>query len=317
MGKRPGIDEKLARLNSMRTDSASTATGDELSRALKSKSNLLAARAADIIADARIAALEPILVEAFHYFLDNADKGCLAKTAIARALLAIESRAEEVLLLGSRHVQREPAWGGSSDAAVQLRCVCCTALVNMRSRKAMSPLVHLLADADAGARSAAVRAIAGCGGDAAESLLRFKVLVGDADANVIGDCFAGLLGLTRSAGVILPFLDSEDGDLRSAAVLALGESRLPEAVSVLRQRWERQFDADSRGVLALALALTRRPEAIEFLIEQVATTGTRVAVGVVGALAMYRSDGHIRLRMESAARQRGGDILAEFTRRFR
>ena len=99
-------------------------------------------------------------------------------------------------------------------------------------------------------------------------------------------------------------------------MLALGESRLPQAVGILRERWERQFDAESRGVLCLSLALTRRPEAIDFLIEQVAKAGTKVAIAAVAALVMYRGDGLIRSRIDAAARQRGGEILAEFTKRF-
>jgi hypothetical protein len=311
-----GPDAQLARLNEIKANPSSPQVVEELTGALRGPSNLVAARAADIVAGAKLIALERVLVDAFRFFLDNADKGCVAKTAIAKALLAIESRAEDVLLIGSRHVQPEPTWGGSSDAAVELRCVCCAALVNMRSRKAMTPLVHLLAEKDAGARSAAVRAIAGYGGDAAEALLRFKLLSGDADANVLGECFVGLLALTRSVDVVLPFLDSADEDLRAAAMLSLGESRLPEAFSILRSRWDRQFDADSRGVMALAMAVTRRPEAIDFLIEQTATAGTKVAIAVVGAMAMYRGDGLIRPRVEAAAKQRGGEVFAEFTRRF-
>jgi HEAT repeat protein len=322
MAKRGGsgggeVDAQLGRLTQIKANPSAPGAAEELSAALRGKNNLLAARAADIVADAKLAALETVLAESFRHFLDNTDRGCMAKTAIARALLAIESRQEEVLLLGARHVQREPSFGGSSDAATQLRCTCCAALVNMRSRKAMGPLVHLLADDDAGARSSAARTLAGHGGDAAEALLQFKLLVGDKDLNVIGDCLAGLLGLTRSADAVTPYLDSPDADLRSAAMLALGESRLPEAYPILRARWDKQFDAESRSVLALAMAVTRRPEAIDFLIEQTAAAGTKVALAAVGALEMYRTDQTVRLRIESAARERGGEILTEFERRFR
>jgi HEAT repeat protein len=317
IAKRGGTDAQLARLAEFKANPTAPCAADELAGSLRGKNYLLAARAAEIVADAKRLALDPVLAEAFRFFVDNTDRGCLAKTAIAKALLAIESRQEEVLLIGARHIQMEPTFGGQSDAAIELRVVCCAALVNMRSRKALTPLVHLLADADAGARSAAARTLAGYGGDAAEALLRFKLLIGDADPNVLGDCLAGLLSLTRSADIVTPFLDSPDEQVRSAAMLALGESRLPEAFAILRQRWDRQFDAEARGVLSLAMAVTRRPEAIDFLVEQVANAGTKVAVAVVGALAMYRGDAAIRSRIESAANARGGDVATEFARMFR
>src|SRR5438067_2365092 len=192
MPKRPSKggspDAQLARLSEIKANPSTPDAVEDLTKALRGKSNLLAARAADIVAAAKLAALELVLVETFNAFLaDGADKGCVAKTAIAKALLALESRADDVLRVGALHVQHEPTWGGQSDAAVELRCVCCVALVNMRSRKALVPLVNLLADKDAGARSAAVRSLAGYGGDAAEALLRFKLLVGDEDTNVLGE----------------------------------------------------------------------------------------------------------------------------------
>ena len=126
----------------------------------------------------------------------------------------------------------------------------------MRSRKAIVPLVHLLAEVEPGAtpdndryapgRAAAVRALAGQGGEAGEALLRFKLLIGDPNRSVIEECLTSLLGLTRSADVVEPFLDSPDEELRQVAILALAESRLPEAFSILRSRWDRQFDADAR-----------------------------------------------------------------------
>ena len=326
MAKRSAADAQLERLKQIKSNPSVPGAVEELTSALRGESNIIAARAAEIVADAKLAALEPVLVEAFDFFLAHEDKGCVAKTAIAKALLGIESRAEEIWLRGVRHYQQEGSWGRPNDAAIELRCVCAAGLVNMRSRKALAPLVHLLAEVEpralpgndgyAQTRIAAIRALAAQGGDAAEALLRFKLLIGDADSAVTGECLTALLALTRSPEVVEAFLDSDDEQLCEAAMLALGESRLPQAYSILRGRWDQQFDVESRRMLALALALTRRPEAIDFLIEQLAQAGPKVAVAVVEALAMYRGDELIRGRIESAARQRGGEIAAEFERRF-
>ena len=49
---------------------------------------------------------------------------------------------------------------------------------------------------------------------AAEALIRYKMLDGDSDSIVIGDCFSALIALTRSLEEVAPFLDSDEGDLR-------------------------------------------------------------------------------------------------------
>ena len=108
---RKTADAQLARLSEIKADPAAPGADEELSGALGGKNHLVAARAAEIVADAKLAVLEPALVESFRFFLDNTDRGCMAKTAIARALLVVESRQEEILLLGARHVQPEPGFG--------------------------------------------------------------------------------------------------------------------------------------------------------------------------------------------------------------
>src|ERR1044071_5371537 len=100
-----GADAQLARLKAIESDPTAPESIDELTSALRGKSNIVAARAAEIVATGKLTALEPALVESFRSFLDHEDKGCLAKAAIAKALLALGSREEEVLLAGATHVQ--------------------------------------------------------------------------------------------------------------------------------------------------------------------------------------------------------------------
>jgi HEAT repeat protein len=311
-----GIDAQLERLTHIRDDPSTPEAQAELIKGLRSKTNLAAAKAADIIARHKLAGYEKLLVGAFQSFLSGADKGCAAKTSIAKALAALESRAEEVYLVGARHVQPEPVWGGSADAAVELRCVCCAALVNLRSRHALRPLVHLLADADAGARAAAVRALAALGGETAEALIRFKMLDGDSDSTVIGECFSALIALTRALEEVEPFLDSAEDDLREAAALAIGQSRLPQALELLRKTWELQRIHREGDPLLLSIALTRQPEAVELLLSLIAQGDIKLALAAVEAMAIYRSDDAIRSKLRAAARQRGGDVLAGFDEHF-
>ena len=60
------------------------------------------------------------------------------------------------------------------------------------------------------------------------AFLRLKVLTGDSEAAVLGDCFAGLLAArpTSRSAFVARYLDAEDDAVAEAAMLALGESRL-------------------------------------------------------------------------------------------
>jgi len=188
--------------------------------------------------------------------------------------------------------------------------------VNMRSRQAINVLVHHLADTEPFVRAAAVRTLAAHGGDAAEGLVRYKLLVGDDDVAVIADCFPAAIALTRSTEAVEPFLDSRDEVLREAAILSIGESRVPRAFELLRDRWNGEFDPEMRKLLATSIALTRQPAAIEFLLQRAAQDDSKVAAMAIEALAIYRSDDAMRAKLAEIAQKRGGDVLVAFERAF-
>src|SRR5947209_4104092 len=120
------IDDQIARLETLKHAPLSPETIAELHKALSHKSNFLVAKAANIVAAQKIKSLADALAEAFHRLLG--DKGCVAATAIVKALIALEIEDETVFLKASRHVQMEPTWGGSQDVAVELRCESVAAL---------------------------------------------------------------------------------------------------------------------------------------------------------------------------------------------
>ncbi|HEY2843561.1 MAG TPA: hypothetical protein VGJ09_07930, partial [Bryobacteraceae bacterium] len=91
----------MTRLATLRVDPSAPAAATELSKALSSKANVLVARAGDIIREARLTSFVDPMITAFDRFMVDAastDKGCAAKTAIARALYELESRAENTFL---------------------------------------------------------------------------------------------------------------------------------------------------------------------------------------------------------------------------
>src|SRR5689334_10731698 len=99
---------------------------------LAHRNNHVVGRAARAVGDAGLAALAPELIGAFPRFLTDPvrrDPGCVAKTEIVRALLALELPAPDVTLAGVAHVQREPAFGPPIDTAPELRGLSAMALV--------------------------------------------------------------------------------------------------------------------------------------------------------------------------------------------
>jgi HEAT repeat protein len=309
-------DAQLARLRDVKADPSTPEAVVEIEKALRGKSTVVAARAAEIVAQAKLNKLEGALLDAFDRFMQEGDKGCIAKLAIVKALLELETRTELTMLRGARHVQMEPAFPRAADVAAELRANCAVALVNMRSRQAINVLVHHLADKEPFVRAAAVRTLAAHGGDVAEALVRYKLLVGDEDIAVIADCFPAAIALTRSTEAVEPFLDSPDEALREAAILAIGESRVPRAFELLRDRWDGEFDPEMRKLLATSIALTRQPAAIEFLSQRAAQDDSKVAKIAIEALAIYRSDQAVRTKLREIAQKRGEDVLAAFDKAF-
>jgi HEAT repeat protein len=241
MAKR-SLEAKLARLRQLRDEPASPQLAQELRSALADGSNLVVAAAAEAVGQAGLLDLAPDLVAAFDRFLVDpvrTDKLCSAKTALALALDRLEYPHAAVFLRGIRHVQPEPAWGGSRDTAAPLRATCAFALARIDARGVLPLLVDLLTDPEKVARVGAAQALAYCGSEAAGLLLRLKARVGDKDPEVVAECLRGVLQLSAQEGVsfVAGFLRSADEAIAESAVLALGDSRRPEAFDALKAFW--------------------------------------------------------------------------------
>jgi HEAT repeat protein len=298
--------ERIARTRAAPTSAESLA---ELRAGLAHKSAHVAAKAAQIAGEFEIGALTPELVGAFERFLVNAvkaDPGCVAKAAIVDALQRMGAPEPVVFLRGIRHVQLEPVWGGKTDTAVSLRGSSGFGLVAMGYREALTPLADLLADPAARARAAAARAIAFSEDAAGIPLLRLKALVGDDDAEVLSECLSGLLrlGPAESAEFVGRFLSVEREETREVAALALGSSRRPEALPVLRQWWEGRSDEGPRRTGLLAIAMLKIEPALDFLFGLIAEAPGPTARLAIEALAFHRYDDSLveRVRRAAAAR---------------
>lgn len=309
MAKRDPTAEAMKRLAELRTGPASAETKGELASHLESKANLVVAKAAEVIGTLRIGELSGEMERAFERFMDASaeDKGCLAKTAIAKVLNEMGTGTEAVFLRGVRHVQMEGSWGGSTDAAGELRAVSGLGLAGCGSREALTELTDLLMDPLPGCRIAAARGIGHVGHESGALPLRVKLLAGDEEIAVMEECLASLVRLTprKAVGFVDRMLDDGDDEVRAAAAVALGMTRQREALEILLGRWDREIAAEGRRRLLPAIALARLPEAVEFLVGLVERGHRSVAGEAVEALGPYRHDAQVRQKVETAVAKRG------------
>jgi HEAT repeat protein len=318
MVARKKLDAQLELLQALRDDPDTELARGELQRGLQSRSSALVTVAANIVANAELRGFEPVLLEAFERFMqqpEQSDKGCLAKSAIARALYRTEADCEALFLRGIRHVQLEPVWGGRQDTAVELRATAGLALVQNDYPQVMLELSRLLADPETLARVGAAQALGATRHvDAAVPLLRFKALAGDADPRVIGACLSSLLSAepASSLAFVAELLSSPDEQRREAAAIALGESHLEGALGPLREACERALLASDRRAAMLGLSLLRSDAAWSYLLGLVRDAPDAHARQALEALAVFRHDQELckRALQAVAGRERGLEAFA-------
>ena len=312
------IEDRIAEIATLGQSPDAPETRKQLRKHLASKTSLIVAKSADIIAHIEAHDFNPDLIAAFHRFMENAaktDKGCTAKIAIVKALLASDCDDEDLVRIGVRHVQLEPTWGGRSDTAAPLRALCGLGLVQFGAPDAMNELAALLADTVPDARIGAAAALGHCGPMAAP-LLRFKVLTGDEEPAVLAECLTALMGISSSASFefVARFVDPSYPALYEHAALALAESRFPGVFELLHEKWTATFDREFKQTLLLPIALTRSDDARNFLIEVLESGEPRMATAAIATLGIYREDASMRKRAEEAI---GGPNKAQLLAAFR
>jgi hypothetical protein len=316
MARRPqeNVDAELAALDELPGERAAKVAA--LEKALMGHYRV-AAKAARAAEDSLLYELVPALKSAYARFLDKPlkqDPNCFAKKALARALVALDCDDVDFFLAGVRYRQLEPAYGGVNDTAPEVRASCAMGLVASGYSRALAELTALLHDKDAGARVGAVRAVA-CGNPReAELVLRAKALAGDAEPQVVGECFTGLLAVEpeQSVAFVAAFLGHADDAVRELAALSLGESRLDAALAPLREAWaDPLLGEDFRRALLRAAAAHRSDLALDWLVALVAEARVAVAVEAIDALAPYKHNAKLMRRLASVLAERADASLLE------
>jgi len=309
MPRKHTLEEIFESLRRLRSSPVTAESIDELKRVIAKEGSHAVARAAAIVGELELASLAPDLTAAFDRFMNDPlknDKGSVAKTAIAEALVRLGHDDEKLYLRGIRHVQMEPTYGGRVDTASGLRSACAFGLAHTHYPGTLVELAHALADPEPAVRGSAARAVAVDGRDAGVPLLHLKAVTGDAEPHVLTDCLVALLALAPEASVPFAagFLDSRDTAVAEAAALALGESRREAAFTVLRDWFVRGLPAGLRRTALLAIAMLRRDEGIDFLLGVVKEGATGPARDAVAALGIYRDNPSVGERLREAAQGR-------------
>jgi HEAT repeat protein len=318
--KRPDpVEQALDRLAGFKNEVAGPQVASELRVFLKNRSNLVVAKAAKIAGQLRATELIPALVEVFHRLMENPsklDKACAATSEIIGALYELDYAEPEIYLLGIHHVQMEGSFGPPVDAAAKLRGISAVALARTRHPAALDEIVSLLVDQWAEARIGAVRALALNGGSVGALLLKLKVLTGESDPDVLAEGFSGLLAAApeRSVPLVAHFIDSEGTAVAEAALLALGSSRLPAALDVLKAKCERTAGGPLRQTVLLAIGMIRSEAAIDFLLALLADCTATMAKDVIAALALFRNNEKVRSRVESLVEGRNERAVSQIFR---
>jgi hypothetical protein len=319
--RKGSLRAKLQRMEALSSIDDRDALLTGLRSALHDGSNHVVAKAAAIAASHYVTAAVPELLAAYdRLFIDAeaADPLALGKQAIAQALKDLDFREAAPFARGLQYF--EPV-RGSEDRAAGLRVTCAHALVacDMRGLSRLELLTDHLVDADRAVRREVVRAIAQIGGTESVLLLRLKALVGDSDAEVIGECFAALLDLEPRDSItfVERFLASRDEEVVVEAISALAGSRVAEALGLVRRLWTANISTELRRVILFSCAASPLAEAGEFLLSVVADRRGELGLWALLALGSSRFRSEVKERAWSAAQKTAdAGVVAAYVRAF-
>jgi HEAT repeat protein len=323
MATRLSLDDKLAALRKLRGQTLSAEQQAELKKAIGDRSNFVVAAAAAIAGENASIELARDLEAAFERFLVNPvkdDKLCRAKIAVVQALDKMEHDRADVFQKAASHVQLEPVFGGSEDTAVPLRAAAIIALARIEGSGSLNLLVDAMTDPAKDVRIASAMAMGAIGGEAAGLLLRLKARIGDRDPDVLSECLSGLLAVNPRENLpfVAGFLEPGNAAKCEAAALALGKSRLPEALEPLKACARQSLFSEAGPQVLLAIAMLRLPAAIDYLVELVASESEKEATSALSALKIHNYDPRLCERLAQVVQKTGSRTLQlRFDRDFR
>jgi hypothetical protein len=314
------LRRKLQRVEALSSLDDAGALRMGLQSALHDDSNVIVAKAAVVAANRYVTDIVPDLLAAYDRLFVNGpqvDRSALGKQAIVQALKDLDYRDPAPFSRGLQYYER--TWG--FDSAAGLRATCAHALVacDIDGLKRYELLIDHLVDPERTVRREVVRAIAQVGSSESVLLLRLKAVTGDADAEVIGECFVALLDLEprESVTFVRRFLASADQGLTGEAASALAGSRVSEALRVVHEFWRVEISTELRRTIIFSSAASPRAEASEFLLSIVGDRSRELSVWAVCALASSRFRNEVKDRLRLLAERTGDTKVVEaYVREF-
>jgi HEAT repeat protein len=301
------VEQQLEHLRALRvmgpTDEATAA----LRKALRDRVNVVVAKAAAISVEFQLQTLMPDLLHAFERLFDKPvenDPQCWGKNAVAKALKDLGHAESAVFLRGMRHIQMEPVWGGQADTANVLRGTCAMALVQCSDITRDETFLHLIdavTEGDPTVRGDAALALEQMAGREAVWILRLKSRVVDRP-EITGQVFESLLRLDPGSSVLFVarFFEDKNEEVAEEAALALGASRLPQALETLKEAWKKSKNTAIGPVLLRAISASRLDDAFEFMLAIVREGRQSEREDALRALEIHRDSEDIRRRVEEA-----------------
>lgn len=317
MPPKPTVETKLQALQDLIEKDSQENCQIALKNALKEKNNFIVAKAAKWTAERLQYDLIPELVSAYNRFLENPlkhDKTCAAKIAIVRALYDLDFDSPKFYRDGLRYRQFEPVWGGQVDTAVEVRCTSAMGLASTNDHRVMIDLIEILHDEEYKARIGAVKAMEMLPPYQTELVLRHKILQGDYESEVIAQCFSSLMkaAAEESLDFVAACLQQEDLSVCESAAIALGESRLDEALDILIDESKNiTLHNALQHALFQAIALHRKDRAVEYLLSVIELEGHTAACDAVEVLAIYSYNQDLKDKVKTRVLERTSKQIAD------
>ncbi len=189
--------------------------------------------------------------------------------------------------------------GREEDTAATVRGACTLALLgctDLTREDKLWAVMRLLTEASPSLRKDGALALELLEGREAALLLRIKARMGDVDSTVTGQVLESLLRVEGVSAVsfIADFLKSTAAEVREEAALALGGSRLEQAVASLKEELTRKHSLFDPETIFRALSISRHQDALAFLYDVLRRRRPREVIAALEALALYRESTEIK-----------------------
>lgn len=317
MPKSHNTNGKIEQLHAIVDQGSESDRRAALQKALKDKSNFLVAKAAKWASERLCYELIPDLVESYRRFLRDplkSDKTCAGKIAIVRALYDLDFNHAIFFSEALHYRQQEPVWGGSVDTAIDVRIVAANGLLASGAPRAVIELVDALHDPEAGVRIGVIKAIEQALPHEVELVLRSAIHCGDPEPDVTAQAFSTLMKVAPETSLVFVarYLDASEEVIVEAAAIALGESRLAEALMLLIERCEvAPSYGSTKAAIYRAIALSRNDTAYTFLLGVINEEDVHAAGEAIKALAIYNYNEDLNREVASRVKAKGSAVLEE------